>query len=34
MLNAGVEWVSAREYAPAVDGGRSTILQGRLQIDL
>ena len=34
MLNAGVEWVSAREYAPSVDGGRSTILQGRLQIDL
>jgi len=33
MLNAGVEWVSAREYPPAVDGGRTTILQGRVQID-
>ena len=33
MLNAGVEWVSARAYPPAVDSGRSTILQGRLQLD-
>ena len=33
MLNAGVEWVGDRRYPPAVDGGRTTIVQGRLAID-
>jgi phosphate-selective porin OprO/OprP len=34
MLNYGVEWIGGRGVAPAIDGGRTNILQVRLAIDL